>query len=308
MSTEGFILGDSFKVRFISSDSMGTRSMATVVEAGSLRVFIDPSVSLGPKRYGLPPHPLEVSALVKSWEKIEKELSESHVVVITHYHYDHHNPERAALLKGKRVFLKNPHAFINRSQRERAARFMEALKRCGCIFEVVEGEGSVDISGVKISFSPPLTHGPTKKLGYVMAVSISFSGKKFLFSSDIQGPCTRDQLDYILGEDPDLLYLDGPVTYLLGYAYSKENLERSLDGIKKILEESKVSHIVVDHHTLRDKSYKERLRPVIFLSERLGKRIITASQAMGRENLMLEAYRRELYKGSFPVLDNAEEL
>lgn len=37
----------------LASESLGVRSLATFVEAGGLRILIDPGVALGPKRYGL---------------------------------------------------------------------------------------------------------------------------------------------------------------------------------------------------------------------------------------------------------------
>ncbi len=36
----------------IAADSLGTRSMATFVETGDCGIFIDPAVSLAPRRYG----------------------------------------------------------------------------------------------------------------------------------------------------------------------------------------------------------------------------------------------------------------
>ena len=47
------------KILPLAADSLGTRSMATFVETGDVNILIDPAVSLGPKRYSLPPHPLE---------------------------------------------------------------------------------------------------------------------------------------------------------------------------------------------------------------------------------------------------------
>ena len=55
------------KVNLLFSDSMGIRSMATLVEVGDEKIFIDASAALGPYRYGLPPHPLELEALEKEF-------------------------------------------------------------------------------------------------------------------------------------------------------------------------------------------------------------------------------------------------
>ena len=61
------------KVLPIASDSLGVRSLATYVETRDVKILIDPSAALGPSRYGLPPHPHEISAL----EKTKKTIQES---------------------------------------------------------------------------------------------------------------------------------------------------------------------------------------------------------------------------------------
>ena len=43
------------RVMPLAADSLGVRSMATYVEAGALRLLIDPGATLAPRRYGLDP-------------------------------------------------------------------------------------------------------------------------------------------------------------------------------------------------------------------------------------------------------------
>ena len=57
----------------LAADSLGVRSLATKV--GDF--VIDPGAALGPKRYGLPPHPLEQEALNRALERIERALAEA---------------------------------------------------------------------------------------------------------------------------------------------------------------------------------------------------------------------------------------
>jgi len=47
------------KITPLAADSLGARSMATIVETPDVSVLIDPSVRLGPFRYDLRPHPTE---------------------------------------------------------------------------------------------------------------------------------------------------------------------------------------------------------------------------------------------------------
>jgi predicted metallo-beta-lactamase superfamily hydrolase len=92
----------------LAFDSIGVRSMATYVEAKGLKVLIDPAVALGPRRYGLPPHPLEWERLRQTWEDVKKYADQSDLLIVTHYHYDHHNPDELDFYKDKRVYLKDP--------------------------------------------------------------------------------------------------------------------------------------------------------------------------------------------------------
>jgi len=51
------------RVEPLAFDSMGIRSMATKVVIDEVAITIDPSVSIAPRRYGLPPHPKELRRL-----------------------------------------------------------------------------------------------------------------------------------------------------------------------------------------------------------------------------------------------------
>ncbi len=112
----------------LSFDSLGVRSMATYVETDDLKILIDPAVALGPKRYGLPPHPLEIKRMHETWDDVRKYAAKSDVLIITNYHYDHHNPDEPDLYKDKIVYLKDPLRNINRSQSARASYFLGKLE------------------------------------------------------------------------------------------------------------------------------------------------------------------------------------
>ncbi|MEM4727224.1 MAG: hypothetical protein QXD04_03095, partial [Candidatus Bathyarchaeia archaeon] len=152
-------------------DSFGVRSMATYVETDDLRVLIDPGVSLAPIRYGLEPHPLEWRRLEEAWEVVKEYAERSDVLIVTHYHYDHHDPAYPELYKDKRVFIKSPKENINRSQRGRAALFLERVKGLPERIEVADGKG-LQIGGTVMNFSGAVCHGTDPRLGYVVEVSI----------------------------------------------------------------------------------------------------------------------------------------
>lgn len=281
-------------VRPVAFDSFGVRSMATFVETDDLRVLIDPAAALGPRRYGLTPHPKELERLKELWTDLKKYAAKSDVLIVTHYHYDHHDPDEVEVFKDKTVYLKDPKKNINKSQQTRASFFLKKLEGLPKSIEI--GDGMMFQQGsTAIKFSPPVFHGTNPRLGYVLEVSISFGGEKLVYTSDVEGPSVKEQSAFILQENPDLLILDGPMTYMLGYRYSGESLAQSVENIKTIIKDTRVRDIILDHHFLRDLNHKKHLGEVYEYAEENGVRVRNAAEYIGREADMLEARRKELY-------------
>lgn len=287
-----------FTINILASESMGARSMATFVNADDLSMIIDPGVELAPKRFGLPPHPMEINKKEELWIKIENYLKKSDHVVITHYHYDHHNPAATDLLKGKTVFLKDYDRFINKSQKNRASILLKNISSINNDEKpsiiIADGE-ELEIGRTHICFSDPVFHGIDARLGYVIQVFISMGDKSFLFTSDVEGPSIDEQAQFILEKSPDILFVDGPMTYLLGISYPSQSLEKSIQNLEKIMSDTTVKEIVIDHHFMRDLKYRNRIKEVYDYSKDVGVRILSAAEFMGEENNLLEAKRRELY-------------
>lgn len=278
----------------LAFDSFGVRSMATFVETDNLKILIDPGVSLAPLRYGLEPHPLEWQRLDETWNIIKQYAEESDVLVVTHYHYDHHDPDYPELYGGKTVFIKHPTENINRSQKERAAYFLATIKDLPKRLEIADGK-SFQFSETTITFSKAVCHGTNPRLGYVTETCVKSGGEKFLHTSDVEGPSLEDQTAFILNEKPDILFVDGPMTYMLGYRYSFKSLEISNSNLVKVITETNVHTIVLDHHFLRDLNYKMRIKPVYEEAQKRGVKVVTAAEFSGRKIEMLEALRKELY-------------
>ncbi|WP_456473967.1 hypothetical protein [Candidatus Pyrohabitans sp.] len=287
------------KVELLASDSMGTRSMATCVETSEVRVLIDPGVALGPRRYGLPPHPLEYQKLEEDWERIKSSAKRSDVLVVTHYHYDHHSPEEPEIYENKLVLLKHPTQKINLSQKRRASYFLEKLGELPESIEYCDGR-SYTFGETELVFSKPVYHGTNPRLGYVTEVGVRDGGECFLFSSDVEGPSIEEQAEFILRQNPSTVYIDGPMSYMLGYRYAQKSLDASIANLVRILEETRVETLVLDHHLLRDLEWRQKLSRVFEVAERLKKRVVSAAQFAGKEELMLEARRKVLYE-KFPV-------
>lgn len=282
------------KVKPVAFDSFGVRSMATYVETDDCKVLIDPAAALGPRRYGLAPHPKELERLKELWTDLKKYAAKSDVLIVTHYHYDHHDPDEAEIFKDKMVYLKDPKKNINKSQQTRASYFLKKLEGLPKSIEIADG-ATFQHGKTEIKISPAVFHGTSSRLGYVLEVSISFAGEKMVYTSDVEGPSVEEQAAFILQENPDLLILDGPMTYMLGYRYSGESLVRSIENIKTIIRETRVRDIILDHHFLRDMNHKKHLGEVYEYASENGVRVRNAAEYIGRDADMLEARRKELY-------------
>lgn len=280
------------KIRPIAFDSFGARSMCTVVETKDVKIVIDPSVALAPKRYGLPPHEIELRRKEELWNAIRREIKYADIIVITHYHYDHHNPSEPGALKGKVVLVKHPKEKINFSQMKRASYFLSLID--GRV-EFADSR-SFEFENTRIVFSKPVPHGKDSKLGYVLEVLIE-EDKRFLFTSDVEGFPLDEQVKFIINSNPDILFADGPMTYM-PHIYGKKLLEKSLKNILKILENTDVKVVVMDHHLLRDLNWRSKIYDVFGRAEELGVKVKSAAEFAGLEENLLEARRKELYQKS----------
>ncbi|MDI6840737.1 MAG: hypothetical protein QMD71_07830 [bacterium] len=279
----------------LAFDSLGTRSMATFIATNELKIIIDPAVSLAPIRYGLPPHELELNRMDEHWKAIMQYANEADIVIITHYHYDHHNPSHPEIYKDKIVFLKDPKNNINLSQRGRAKYFLEVIEGYPKEIHVSDGM-EYKYGSTKIKFSKAVFHGTSSRLGYVTEALIEDSDEKFLFTSDVEGPAISEQMDFIIRADPDIIFCDGPMTYMLGYRYSQTDLNNSISNLIKIIQETRVSQLVLDHHLTRDIGWRQKLLPVFEAGETRGCKVLSAANFMGLNDDMLEAMRKELYR------------
>jgi len=289
------------KVTPLAFDSLGVRSQATFVQTRDLNIIIDPAAALAPRRFGLPPHRVEVERLYELSSIIEEFLRESDVAIITHYHYDHHDPGRIIPLenyRGKTLIIKDPKNKINVSQKIRASRFLKLVSKYVNRVEVADSKCFM-FGGTKICFSKPVPHGVNDRLGYVIEVLIDDGEEKFLYTSDVEGPVLKEQVEFILIHKPDILIVDGPLTYMLGYKFSMSDLQRSIRNLKEIIEALKSSVIILDHHLLRDSEYKDRLQEIYGYAKALRVRVISAAEYLGKPIDVLEVRRKELYEREY---------
>jgi predicted metallo-beta-lactamase superfamily hydrolase len=283
------------KIIPIAFDSLGTRGMATYVETDDVKIFIDPGVSLAPIRFGLPPHPIELKRLDEHWNEIVKLAKKSDVLVVTHYHYDHHNPwENLEIYDGKTVLIKHPTENINYSQKGRSAFFLEQIKNRPKKLEYTDGK-KYQFGRTKLELSGAVFHGTNPRLGHVIEVFIDDGEFKFLHTSDVEGPNNEPQVKFILEKKPNLVFSDGPLSYII-YRFGMQAMRSSVENMIKIIEECPLEAFVIDHHFLRDLRWKEKITKVFEVAEKKRVKIQTAAEFLGKPIEMLEAHRKELYQ------------
>lgn len=284
------------KINPICFDSMGVRSMATLVETRDLKLMIDPAAAVAPRRYGLPPHPKELSLLEECWERIASAAEECEVIVVTHYHYDHHSSIRflEEIYGGRIIIVKDPENMINFSQRRRASVFLDKIRPIASRVMVADGKEYL-FGGTRLEFSNPVPHGPDSQLGYVVELSVKDSADSFLFTSDVQGFPLDYQVRFVIGKRPGTIYIDGPSTYMLGLNLTEEQLEASMRNIRRIISQVSPSIMILDHHLLRDLEWRKYFGELYEEAEKTGVALRSAAEYMCIEVNQLEALRSLLH-------------
>ena len=142
--------------------------------------------------------------------------------------------------------------------------------------------------GTRVLFTEPLFHGGEyDRVGWVVAMLIECGGKKLLYSSDLQGPVIEAYASWIVREFPDVLILDGPPTYLLGYLFGQRDLQRAIANTKAIIEGTAPELIIYDHHLPRDPKFRERTQEVWELAKKRGRKFLTCAELFGEEPVVL---------------------
>ena len=284
------------KIQPLAFDSLGVRSVATFVETKDVKILIDPGAALGPQRFRLPPHPRELRRLEELSQVIREYVALSDVLILTHYHYDHYFPNEPELFRDKIALVKHPEEKINKSQWKRSHDFLPRIEPIVKRLEFADNR-EFRFGKTRIKISHPLWHGPEgTKLGWVIIVSIDDGKEKFLHGSDAQGPSVDETTEWIIKENPDIAVIDGCATLFIGWRSGKWVLEASNENDIKILTQTKVETLILDHHLVRDLHYKNKIQPVLEKGNELNKKVITAAEFLNKKPVFLEAWRKKLYE------------
>lgn len=288
----------------IAAESLGVRSLCTMVKTPDVSILLDPSAALA-KRYGLEPHPMEYQELVRTLEIIRSYAKDADILSISHYHYDHIRPgfenylynictqsERKEMFTGKTVYAKDNRENINNSQRRRGYYFMKDVKSVIKEIHWVDGR-SFEIGTTRITYSQPLFHGSNNSpLGFVLATTIEHSGKRFLFAPDIQGPTSKETLAYILSTEPDLAIIGGPPLYLS--QFTADEVNSSFYSLSLLA--ASIPILVVDHHNMRGGDWDTWINPVRKSSIESKHQLLSMAELAGKKDQCLESLRKQLYQ------------
>lgn len=293
------------RVAPLAFESLGVRSMATLVETDDLKLVIDPGSALGP-RFNLNPHEREYFALARSRETILDAARGAEVLTVSHYHFDHYVPNfedwlwiwssqelAERLYRGKLILAKDISGDINYSQRKRGYMFQKLNLPLAEEIRVADGQ-TFNFGGTTLEFSKPVYHGSEgSELGFVLMLAIRTRGCCLVHAPDVQGPMYEEPLKFILAKEPDLVLMGGPPIYLKGFKVENSELEVAQHSLAVLAK--RVPLLIVDHHLLRSLEYPDYLRPVFSSAIQAGNRVLTAAEFLGRDPELLEARRKELH-------------
>jgi len=294
----------------LAEESFGVRSMCTFAETPDVKVLLDAGVSLGPNRFGFPPHPKEYEALAECRKKIVEAADKAEVVTISHYHFDHHTPSYTdwcfnwssedtarQIYQGKLVLAKNYREKVNFSQRRRGWVFAKTGGKYAKKLEYADGR-TFEFGQTKLKFSVPVFHGPEdSQLGWLLMATIEHEGERFLFASDVQGPMHTPTLLEILVQEPQLVIVGGPPTYLAGLV-KKEHMQIGMRNLESLVES--VPMTILEHHLLREENWREFSQPIFDNASKKGHLVVTAAEFLKKRNNLLESYRKLLFETEPP--------
>jgi predicted metallo-beta-lactamase superfamily hydrolase len=287
----------------IASESFGVRSLCTSVSTPDVKLLLDPSAALA-MREGREPHPLEYQRLMKTLELILAEAPQADILSVSHYHYDHVRPgftnfrynlssrdELQRMFQDKIVFAKDNRENVNASQRRRGFFFEKDVSGVAEEIRWVDGQ-SYSFGETTVSHSYPLPHGPIDtNLGYVIATTIEHAGRRVLFAPDVQGPVVSDTLSFILSSNPDAAIVGGPPVYLK--RFEDAHRHAALNSLMELA--ARVPLLVVDHHLMRSKGWREWLNPVTDAASKAENTAMTMAEMAGLEPYCMESVREDLY-------------
>jgi hypothetical protein len=277
-------------LEIIGTESLGVRGLSCRVTLPGRSIVIDPGVSLGFRRYGLLPHPIQIAVGIKVRNQICHALTTATDVVFSHFHGDHvplldANPYQLSFqdlpssFPDLRCWSKSDDDLSDGMR----TRFHHLANLMGTNMQIAES-----YSEGPLSFSRAGPHGnPDSNMGTVMMTRIKMNRRIFLHASDIQ-LLDDSTIQLIIEWQPDILLASGPPLYLNRLS-SFDKTRAWANGLRLA---RNIKAVILDHHLMRGKKGAIWLDK---LSMKAGKKIYCAADFMGQPRQLLEANRIHLY-------------
>jgi len=287
------------KIEIVGAESLGVRGLCCFITTKKQKIIIDPGIALGYTRYKLLPHPLQVAVDERIQKKIIKKYSEATDIVISHFHGDHvplvnANPYQlntekiAGLNQEAKIWAKLSH--LSPTEKKRTESLALAINK-----NLIQAE---ETEKGALHFSKAVPHGkPDNNLETVMMTKIE-EDCVFVHASDIQ-LLNDESISQIASWRPDIVLASGPPLYL--FKLSKDQIRQAWQNAVMLSET--VDTLIIDHHLLRDDIGIRWLRK---LSSTSHKNILCGADFMNRPQMLLEAWRKDLYE-QMPVPEGWHE-
>jgi predicted metallo-beta-lactamase superfamily hydrolase len=285
-------------IEIIGTESLGVRGLSCKIETKERKILIDPGIALGYNRYGLLPHPFQVAVGRVIRKRIISALRSATDVVFSHYHGDHiplvdanpyqlHAEKITNLPDDIHIWAKGL-VGLSKNMKARANSLCVVLNK-----DLLNAEG---ISDGPMTFSGAVPHGQANnRFGQVMMTKIKDGGQVFVHASDIQ-LLDKKSILQILQWHPDIVLASGPPLYLPQLS----NEQRDVAWKNAVSLSRAVDTLILDHHMTR---CKEGIGWLKRLSCETGRKVVCAADFMKKPRLLLEAWRKQLYK-DMPVPRN----
>ena len=282
--------GPKIQVEYVGFDSLGVKSMCTLVRTPEVTITIDPGASIESASFPLP-EKRRRQLLRERAEACRQACMKSQAIAISHYHLDHFIPRRDAnIYAGKILFAKSVDDLPQR-QKNRAKTFHRSID--GLPEQVVWADGRrFRFKKTEIAFSVPIWHGSFHaEPGKVIMTEIKRGKEKALITSDVSGPTSRETTDLICASKAQTVVLDGYPTYHLGRFATNLDLVLSIINVCRILATKTLSTMVIDHHMARDYRYPALFKLAYEKADKLGRQFGTAAELAGRTSAVLQGYQ-----------------
>jgi len=117
---------------------------------------------------------------------------------------------------------------------------------------------------------------------------------------DVEGPVAQSAVDYIMTMKPQVLIVGGPPLYLSKKGFGEDYMNKAINNLINIVRAGFLRRLIIAHHTLRELNWRDTLNIVFNEASRSGIEMLTYAGLLGRNDELLEAMRKDLYRNEPP--------